>query len=159
MEMNEEDLVLDPKVGSTMDVDQDLTRIHNQDREDQDEDLMIHHAPVQLGGGPKLQLLSQPEPEVVKTFLSKALPFLLVCKQTNDAGVQINAKEGNLLSLECEVAGVKPIGKLPSSLSSVSVLLTSDVCCNAGMLVSSHHHHHLHLYSPQMYAGSTRGSH
>ena len=39
----------------------------------QDEDLVIHHAPVQLGGGPKLQLLSQPESEVVKTFLEK--PF------------------------------------------------------------------------------------
>ena len=77
MEMNEEDLVLDQKVGSTLDVDQDLTRIHNQDREDQDEDLMIHHAPVKLGGGPKLQLLSQPEPEVVKTFLSKPLPSCL----------------------------------------------------------------------------------
>lgn len=29
MEMNEEDLVLDPKVGSTMDIGQDLTRIPN----------------------------------------------------------------------------------------------------------------------------------
>ena len=74
MEMNDEDLVLDPKVGSTKDVDQDLTRIHNQDQEDRDEDLMIHHAPVQLGGGPQLQLLSQPEPEVVKNHFLFAFP-------------------------------------------------------------------------------------
>ena len=53
---------------------------------------------------------------------------MLVCKQTDDAGVQINVKEGNLLSLECEVAGVKPIGKPPSSALSASVLLTLDVC-------------------------------
>ena len=75
MEMNEEDLVLDPKVGSTMDIGQDLTRIPNQDQEDQDQDqdTVIHHAPVQLGGGPKLQLLSQPDPEVAKTIPSYVL--------------------------------------------------------------------------------------
>ena len=73
MEMNEEDLVLDPKVGSTMDIGQDLTRIPNQDQEDQDQDMVIHHAPVQLGGGPKLQLLSQPDPEVAKTIPSYVL--------------------------------------------------------------------------------------
>ena len=73
-EMNEKDLVLDSKVDSTRDVDQDLTRIHNQEQEDGDQDLVIHHAPVQLGGGPKLQLLSQPEPEVVKNHCLFAFP-------------------------------------------------------------------------------------
>ena len=56
-------------------MDQDLISIPHQDEADQDEDLVIHHAPVQLGGGPKLQLLSQPQPEVVKAFLSKPLLF------------------------------------------------------------------------------------
>ena len=51
-------------------MDQDLIRTPHQE-----EDLVIHHAPVQLGGGPKLQLLSQPEPEVVINILSKPLPF------------------------------------------------------------------------------------
>ena len=35
--------------------------------QDDDQDDIIHHDPVELGGGPGLQLLSQPESEVVKT--------------------------------------------------------------------------------------------
>ena len=44
--------------------------IHQDDQDDNQDDNsddMIFHAPVELGGGPGLQLLSQPESEVVKT--------------------------------------------------------------------------------------------
>ena len=74
---------------------------------------MIHHAPVQLGGGPKLQLLSQPEPEVVKAFLTPQNNFLESIKLTTL--LQINVKESDFVSLECEVAGVKPIGSIRTS--------------------------------------------
>ena len=42
--------------------------------QDDNSDDMIHHAPVELGGGPGLQLLSQPESEVVNSSHLKDSP-------------------------------------------------------------------------------------
>ena len=42
--------------------------------QDDNSDDMIFHAPVELGGGPGLQLLSQPESEVVNSSHLKGSP-------------------------------------------------------------------------------------
>ena len=42
--------------------------------QDDNSDDMIHHDPVELGGGPGLQLLSQPESEVVNSSHLKDSP-------------------------------------------------------------------------------------
>ena len=92
---------------------QQFKQIHQEENKEQVQDLMIHHAPVELGGGPKLQLLSKPEPEVKIYHLSAAYNLV----------PQIIAQEGQMLSLECEVAGLRPIGKisLPRSVIIASI--------------------------------------
>ena len=92
---------------------QQFKQIQHQENKEQVQDLMIHHAPVELGGGPKLQLLSKPDPEVKIYHLSAAYNLL----------PQITAQEGQMLSLECEVAGLRPIGKI--SLPRRSAIITS----------------------------------
>ena len=95
---------------------QQFKQIQQQENNEQVQDLMIHHAPVELGGGPKLQLLSKPDPEVKIYHFSAAYNLV----------PQITAQEGNMLSLECEVAGLRPIGKI--SLSKRLVPLSSARC-------------------------------
>ena len=78
METNEEDLIHSQKVSSIssgsgiliQDDDAQDVMIH----QDDDQDDIIHHDPVELGGGPGLQLLSQPESEVVNSSHLKDSP-------------------------------------------------------------------------------------
>ena len=144
--------------------------------QDDNSDDMIHHAPVELGGGPGLQLLLQPESEVVNSSLLK---------------VQLNARETWL-----PYRRTIPFKTIDFSQLQIHALTNADQCkrgqsavsgvrggrrqthwcvfaflCHLSLLIfvfldecfpSSFSILHLSLSSSlsfQMYVGSTRGSH